>query len=284
MAAFLLSILSPGAGHVALGYPKTGLKWFIGVAMTFVLLVTAIIAGQRYLAWLFAAIAIVIRLANIADTLRPRILPKALGKLKITTMVLLMLVAGEVAGDVVLRFIRLDRWPSPSMYPTIEEGDRFVTSRISSRLERGELIVFDYPLDQSKSYVKRVVGISGDTIEVRKGQLILNRKPASMRPTGEPCSMGAIQCTVWSETLDEKTYRISLVNDGYRALNTGRDFGPTVIPNGQVFVIGDNRDNSADSRYWGNVPIGLVRGKPKFIYWSSGASGVHWNRINQPLD
>jgi signal peptidase I len=163
------------------------------------------------------------------------------------------------------------------MYPTIEGGDHVMTSRILGTLHRGDLIVFDYPLDPTKRYLKRIVALGGDTIEIRQGQIILNGKPVERLASDQSCGVYEKKCTIRQETLDGKTYRVALLNDDIPVDRSSREFGPVTIPEGRVFVLGDNRDNSADSRYWGNVPVELITAKPKFVYWP-------WSRINQRVE
>jgi len=282
--AFLVAFITVGAGHVVLGQTNRGFKWFASVIAAVALFIVAVIIGWPSLAWFFAAAAAAIRLGSIGDTLRLRKPQGGFGKWTATLISLLMLGIGQFAGDAALALIRADSQPTDSMYPTIEAGDHLITSRIFGRVGRGDLIIFDYPLDPTKRYLKRIIGVAGDTVEIRGGQVILNGKPIERMSSGQRCALYDFKCTIWRETLAGKTYRISILDDSSYVEKTSREFGPVVIPNSYVFVLGDNRDNSADSRYWGNVPVDLIRTKPKFVYWSSSQSGIRWNRINQVLD
>jgi len=275
--AVLVSLLASGAGHVVLGYPARGFKWFVSVLPAGVLFVVAVMAGQPLLAWVFAALTVIVRLAGIVDTFRFRTERRRLGNLKTVLMLVLMGVLGNFMGEAALRLVRADSLPTDSMYPTIEGGDHVMTSRILGTLHRGDLIVFDYPLDPTKRYLKRIVALGGDTIEIRQGQIILNGEPVERLASGQSCGVYEKKCTIRQETLDGKTYRVALLNDGITVDRISREFGPVTIPEGQVFVLGDNRDNSADSRYWGNVPVELITAKPKFVYWP-------WTRINQRVE
>jgi hypothetical protein len=170
IVAVLLSILVAGAGHIVLGYVNRGFKWFASVTVTGALFVGAIITGKPYLAWVIASILVVIRLAGIVDTLRLRTMQTRLAPVKAAMLAIVILVLGDLAGEGATRLVRADRLPTESMHPTIEAGDHFVTSRIWGNVGRGELIIFDYPLDPSRRYVKRSIAIGGDTVEIRGGQ------------------------------------------------------------------------------------------------------------------
>ncbi len=152
------------------------------------------------------------------------------------------------------------RVPSGTMVPTLLVGDHFLADKTLSAedLRRGDVIVFRYPRDTTKNFVKRVVGLPGDTVEiVRKGLLI----------NGEPVEEGYV-----------------LYGDPNAV--EGRDaFGPIEVPAGALFVLGDNRGRSYDSRHWGFVPYGHLIGRAMFVYWSWDREnlGVRWSRIGKSL-
>jgi signal peptidase I len=204
--------------------------------------------------------------------------PIRMGKLVLP--IVLLVAIGESASYVGQRLMPSFGDSQGSMYPTIQTGDRFYSSRISLKMGRGDVITFEYPLDRSKVFIKRIVGVAGDTVQMIDGQLILNGVPTKRERTDEPCVLNS-RCKVWRETLDGKSYRVArLFESGENSPN----FGPVTLAPGYLFVLGDSRDNSLDSRYWGALPVELVKGNPLFVYWSSDESGIHWNRINQRIN
>ena len=153
--------------------------------------------------------------------------------------------------------------PSPSMVPTLLVGDHILVNKflfgfrvpfadgkiIAIREpERGDVIVFRYPRDRKLDFIKRCVAVGGETVEVREKQVFINGEAVEFEQ---------------AVFLDEGS------------LLTGRDtFGPVTVPEGKVFVMGDNRDNSNDSRFWGFVDLKDVKGKAMVIYWS-------WNKAKR---
>ena len=127
----------------------------------------------------------------------------------------------------------------------------------------GGILVFIYPEDRSKDFIKRLVGLPGDTVEVREKQILLNGQP-------------------WKESYG--VHSDSLVIPG--AVQPRDNFGPVKVPEGQLFVMGDNRDESYDSRFWGFVDMKDVLGKALIIYWSWNQEeyGVRWSRIGTILN
>ncbi|MEG6615316.1 signal peptidase I [Peptococcaceae bacterium 1198_IL3148] len=128
--------------------------------------------------------------------------------------------------------------PSGSMEPTLMVNDRIIVSKLSYHFEQpeyGDIVVFKYPMDTSRNFVKRLIGEPGDTVELKDSKLYINGEamPESFLPAG-------------------------LQYD---------NFGPIEVPAGQYFMLGDNRNNSEDSRYWGFLPEDLIVGKAVFIYW-----------------
>lgn len=163
--------------------------------------------------------------------------------------------------------------PSGSMLQTLQIGDHILVNKFIYGVKlpfagstlipvkdprRGDIVVFKYPKDPSKDYIKRVIGIGGDIIEVRDKELFVNGKPRHYEQ--------AIH-------LDRRTYP---------ATDAPRDFfGPVTVPEDSLFVMGDNRDHSADSRFWGFVNLKAVKGKAFIIYWSWDKTkfGVRWDRL-----
>ncbi|MBU0652896.1 MAG: signal peptidase I [Proteobacteria bacterium] len=155
--------------------------------------------------------------------------------------------------------------PSGSMKPTLLIGDHILVSKFNYGIrlplvrstlipvgtpKRGDIVVFIYPEDRSKDFIKRLIGLPGDTIEIRNKKILLNGLP-------------------WSDT--RGVYVDNLIISG--AVQPRDNFGPATVPEGSLFVMGDNRDESYDSRFWGFVPMKDVLGKALIIYWS-------WNREN----
>jgi signal peptidase I len=201
--------------------------------------------------------------------------------------------------------------PSGSMIPTLEVGDHIFVSKFAYGLtvpftnkkivdlgqpKRGDIIVFKFPLDQSTDYIKRVVGLPGDALEMREGELYVNghavpreRVPRAYRYMDSSAhERGAvpdeIEGDLWIENLDGTKHE-TLQNHG----SGSRDFERRVVPAGHVFVMGDNRDNSSDSRVWGYVDRDLIKGKALIVWWSRDASGgltdffasIRWKRFFQ---
>ena len=152
--------------------------------------------------------------------------------------------------------------------------------------QRGDVIVFLPPQDLTKNFVKRLVGVPGDTLEMRDGVLYRD---------GQALHEGYVTRT--DPDIDPSTVEFGWQRDylvrtaearsGYHP--SRNNWGPLVVPEGNYFVLGDNRDNSLDSRYWGFVPDSLVRGRPMFVYYSYRAddsdrplpfiTDIRWGRI-----
>ena len=192
------------------------------------------------------------------------------------------------------------RIPSGSMYPTLEIGDFILVNKFSYGLKlpvvqyplvelgepkRGDVIVFKYPKDPSLDYIKRVVGVPGDRIQYVNKQLTINGQPVPTRFVGKYHGEGAGMmmngADIYEECLpDEGKCHQVLHDDETRA---GRSLlNPVVVPPGHYFVMGDNRDHSNDSRYWGFVPARNIKGRAVFI-WMNWDGGIHWDRIGKRI-
>lgn len=126
-----------------------------------------------------------------------------------------------------------------AMLPNFRNGDRVMMDKNVSELNRGDVITFLYPKDRTKWYFKRIIGLPGETIEIREGKVYIN---------GE----------VLEEPYIDESYNQAKAN-----------FPPRKVPEYQYFVMGDNRDNSSDSRYWGTVDKELIQGKYYMTYYKA---------------
>jgi signal peptidase I len=136
--------------------------------------------------------------------------------------------------------IRVD---GASMEPTLVSGEYVIVNRLSYRLgspQRGDIIVFHFPRDPKEEYIKRIIGLPGDEVDVKNGAVYVNGQ---------------------------------LLNESY--LKVKMDYlGTWSVPEGQLFVLGDNRNNSSDSHDWGTVPMDYVVGKAVLVYWPPPAWGL----------
>ena len=168
--------------------------------------------------------------------------------------------------------------PSGSMLPTLQIGDHILvfksiygirmpfTNKVIIPIkdpQRGDVIVFIYPVDPDKDFIKRVIGIPGDKVEIRDKKLYINDKLA---------------------TDEHGYYEDPELNP---VMVKPRDeFGPVVVPPNKVFVMGDNRDHSFDSRFWGFVDMSAIKGRAFMIYWSWDSDNwrVRWDRIGDKVN
>ena len=167
--------------------------------------------------------------------------------------------------------------PTGSMIPTILEGDRIFATLYDYGLpvpltgiklfrqpvERGDIIIFPFPEDPSTDFIKRVVAVGGDNLELRGKRLYINGKPQD-----EP---------------------FAYYDPSFSASGFDQQFGPIQVPEGKLFVMGDNRYNSSDSRVWNYVDETTVKGRGKVIYWSHDPetgwlSGYRFSRIGKFLE
>jgi signal peptidase I len=163
--------------------------------------------------------------------------------------------------------------PSGSMQDTLLIGDYILVNKFIYGVKvpfsnitaipvkdpkRGDVVVFKYPEDPDKDFIKRVVGVGGDTIRIQNKQVFVN---------------DALQEDAFAVHVDPRMFP-----HGFQPRD---NFGPITVPEGKLFVMGDNRDESNDSRFWGFVDVSAVRGKAFMIYWSWDREdfNVRWNRL-----
>jgi len=216
--------------------------------------------------------------------------------------------------------------PTGSMIPTLQVGDHIFVNKFTYGLrvpfsnqwfvkwgtpERGDVIVFRYPENQSQDFIKRVVAVAGDEIRVEGRQVYVNGEalprvelePIEYLQEGEGSSMlGARRADAYVERAGESDQEYTVLYEDHGGLRMpwplhgldepGLDCTPPRAPQsgrcrveeGYVFVMGDNRDNSKDSREWGGVPRDLVKGRAMFVWLSWGPrSGIRWSRFGRSV-
>ncbi len=189
-------------------------------------------------------------------------------------LVVAILLAVAIRGAVVQAF----KIPSGSMLPTLQIGDHLLVSKFLygvrvpytgvrvGRLRpprRGDIVVFAYPVDDSKDFIKRVIGVPGDSVEIRSKEVWINGERID-----DP----------WGVHVDR-----AVLPPGFEKRDNA---GPYVVPEGYYFVMGDNRDRSYDSRFWGFVADARIKGKAFIIYWSWDAEKTRprFGRIGDLID
>ena len=133
----------------------------------------------------------------------------------------------------------------------------------------GDIVVFKWPRNEKKDFIKRVIGVEGDKVEIKDDVLYVNEKKIETRFVREYADTEVRRAQQYLELLGENNHPILDV------FNKHEDFGPIIVPKNAIFVMGDNRDQSLDSRYWGAVSLNKLKGKAFVIYWS----WPHWKRF-----
>ena len=217
-------------------------------------------------------------------------------------------------------FVEAFKIPTGSMEGTLLVGDFLLVNKLVYGAEvpfanvklpgirtphRGDVIVFQWPVDRTKNFVKRIVGLAGDTLEMRSGQLIRNGVPQREAYVSHTSPGSDVSD-------DEFNWQLGYLLSAHHPVPASprspmsigslealpgyhpsrNNWGPLVVPDKNYFVLGDNRDNSLDSRYWGFVADSLVRGQPMVVYYSYDPDGavkldwltrVRWKRFGEMI-
>lgn len=295
--AVLLSLIMPGLGQIYCGKLARGLVFtFLNLLplpvtiglfaiSTSSLLMPAVIA-MILLAGLIQLMAI-IDSAFLANNAKEYVL-KDYNKPVVYVLLLALITTGSVGSAFYLREQLLEafRVPVASNYPTILPGDRFIANKIAYKSidpKRGDLIVFANPEDRRQNYIKRVVAVAGETVEIRNGELYVNgqKLPREKLPQSTlddiriQVGEKPLEGDVYEETNGSAKYKIFLAGPPHD--RTPGDFAKITVPKHHCFVLGDNRNLSQDSRHFGPVLLATIKGRADYLYFP--AKG--WSRFGK---
>jgi len=189
--------------------------------------------------------------------------------------------------------------PTGSMEPSLLVGDRVVVSKMTYGMRvpltdrwllrwqepgRGEVVIFSDPRGSGETLIKRVVALAGDRLEIQDNVVKVNSRALPRRALDGPCvaQVGTgeqVSCRRFLERHEGHRYQVQQIEG-----QPPSSVSTLTVPEGHCFVMGDNRDDSADSRFWGFLPYRRVRGRARWILWSWGDDGPRLGRSGQSVD
>jgi len=294
--AALLSLVLPGLGHLYAGQVRAAARAFVGYHIATALSISVVFmaflgvfATVLSVAFLLVAWVTVAVMAARSAARAPNPYSLQLYN-RWYWYVLAILVAAfvwqpAVFGVVRSRWVEAFRIPSAAMAPSVLAGDFIFVSKLPSARrapDRNDIVILEAPTTPGLMVIKRVVGLPGDTLAMVDGVLLRNRVPVAEPYTQLTDSLGAVSRHLEHGRAWHLAHLVRKDATAYRP--TMRNWGPIVVPGDSAFVLGDNRDESFDSRFWGAVGIDRIRGRPIAAYFSietnpDGGSAIRWERI-----
>lgn len=322
-------VICPGSGHVLLGENTRALAWFTLLAI-FSLLIP-------YSVWFMLLAVFGTRVGSVVDLWRVAKTATEVPESGVATLRFIAFGALSIGLLIGVRAVSAEAFkiPAASMEPTLRIGDHLFVRKFMVEPERGAVAVFVYPCEPQKDFIKRIVALEGDLVEVRCDKLYVNNEVVKLEALEGECFYWDVgypgsdweerECKLYKESLGGHDYQV--IHDNYPVTpgeigamdfpsttlptcrNTGsgganesaQTQGSLVdsknnsddscgqsrafkVPDSHFFVMGDNRANSSDSRIWGAVPNGNLRGIASYIWWSEKRGAVDWSRFGQSLD
>lgn len=283
-----LSLLCTGLGQIYCGRVGRGIVMYSGALLTGALIVaTAYGAGSTimlvaFLACLIGLIGLFIWSVRDARAIARRLATsdyqlQEFNRPIVYTMMALTNLPYVFGLACFLRATTIEAFmiPSASMAPTFVPGDRILVTKLglqASTLERGEVVVFRNPVDRRLKFVKRIIGLPGETVEMKEGKVFINGKPLEQTPTtpGPAESSKEDGSRTYIERAGTHQYLVKVDKP-----EEPESFAPIAVAPDAYFVLGDHRDSSIDSRKVGNVPHGLMIGVVRYLY----LPGNDWKRF-----
>jgi signal peptidase I len=290
--ALLLTFGATGLGHIYCGRLEKGLVLFFisflfasvtvfsvkNVSSTFTLNLLLASIFITFLVFLYALIDSWLLAKRMGDRFRI----KRYNKWYIYLLFILVSFSHPINREMVIRdhFLQAFKTPAGSMLPSILINDHILLNKhiyLRQTPQRGDIVIFIYPNDRSKDFIKRIVALPGDSVEIKDNVLYvndiaLNYVEIDLQDLSE--IKGQVNGQVLRETNGEVSYKIMLIDA------PPRNYPRTIVPNGHCFVLGDNRNNSLDSRHFGPVPLADVKGRVDYIYLPAES----WSRFGRYRD
>ena len=300
--ALALSFLLTGMGQVYNGKLRKGIFFFAAsLVLPFLLFQLSVVGPDQTLIVLFALafaadLGLFIWAAldawGDAKRLGKNYRLKIYNKLPVYVLLvvgLILFLFGRIVDWRRLQFLAVPyRVETEAMAPTLLPGDLILADERIDRssenlgLRRGELVVLKFPLNKKMHVVKRIIGLPGDEIELRGMELYVNgmklTSPEPPLPEGREDEKAGNETVAVHEKGDSGGYRVFYIK------GTERKDLRISVPAGSCFILGDNRDNSADSRHWGSIALPDILARARIVYFSRDPErGIRWGRIGKPL-
>ena len=286
--AILLSLIMPGLGQIYCGRFKRGLVLnflhilplpiIIGLfsvsdspALTQIAIVLILASVTMFLVAIFDSAFLAIRAGGdyqLKDYNNP----------VVYVLLIIIVTGGSIGSTLYIRSQGLEafRVPTASCYPTIVPNDRILANKNAYNKadpQRGDLVVHICPFNRHWNYIKRVVAVTGDTVEIKNGQLYVNDRKLPRRKLPES-ALENIRITVEDQPLEGEVFEETNGNVEYNIFlaesphdKTTGDLEKITVPEHHCFVLGDNRNLSRDSRDFGPIPLATIKGRADYIYW-----------------
>lgn len=286
--AAVLAVFQPGLGHLYSWRPGLAISaWLINLACG-AIYVWVILRSGGVVFYVATTVVITVNLGliwhawHIAHAPSPPHRPRRfrLALVLVACGILSIAISSALVNLVKRDFVQTYWLPSNAMDPTILQGDYFVVvRRRGDRLQRDAVVAYRW---DGTDLVKRIAGLSGDTLEMRSTHLLRNGHAVSER-----FARNDVSTANDSDSTDFAWQRSALMTGSNTAQYhpTIDTWGPLVVPTGEVFVLGDNRHTSLDSRYIGFIAADSIIGQPKFVYLSrNSAGGIRWDRLGMRIE
>jgi len=298
-AAVLLSLIMPGLGQVYCGRFKRGLALnFLNILPLLIIICLFSLSNSpalMHIAIVLILASMMVLLAAIFDSVFLAIHAGGDYQLKdynnpvVYALLVIIVSGGSIGSTLYIRSKGLEafRVPTASCYPTIVPNDRILANKLAYNRtdpQRGDLVVHICPFNRHWNYIKRIVAVAGDTVEVKDNQLYVNDRKLPQRKLPES-TVDNIRITVegillkgevFEETNGSTKYNIFLAEPPHD--KTTGDFEKITVPEHHCFVLGDNRNLSRDSRDFGPVPLATIKGRADYVYWPA-MSWSHFGKI-----